>query len=121
MRTIDDGKIVIGNRVGISNSSIVAVSLVQIGDDVLIGGDCRIYDNDFHPIDFESRVGNDRTKIKCEAVNIEKGAFIGAGTIILKGVTIGEKSVIGAGSVVTTSVPAGEIWAGNPARYIRRI
>ena len=50
---------------------------------------------------------------------IENGAFIGADALILKGVTIGEKAVIGAGSVVTKSVPAGETWAGNPARKIR--
>lgn len=54
-------------------------------------------------------------------VVIKDGVFIGAHCIILKGVTIGEKSIIGAGSVVTKSIPDGEIWAGNPAKFIRRI
>ena len=54
-------------------------------------------------------------------VVIKDGAFIGAHCIILKGVSIGEKSVVGAGSVVTKSIPDGEIWAGNPAKFIRRI
>ena len=52
---------------------------------------------------------------------IKDNAFIGAHSIILKGVTIGENSIIGAGSVVTKSVPDNQIWAGNPARFIRNI
>jgi acetyltransferase-like isoleucine patch superfamily enzyme len=54
-------------------------------------------------------------------VVIRDGAFIGAHTIVLKGVTIGERSVVGAGSVVTKDIPDGEIWAGNPARFIRKL
>lgn len=46
-------------------------------------------------------------------------SFIGAGSIILPGVTIGDKCVIGAGSVVTKSVPDGEVWGGCPARFIK--
>lgn len=52
---------------------------------------------------------------------IEDNVFIGARCIILKGVTIGENSIVGAGSVVTKSIPANEIWAGNPAKFIRKI
>ena len=48
-------------------------------------------------------------------------AFIGAHSIVLKGVTIGKHSVIGAGSVVTKNIPDNEVWAGNPARFIRRL
>lgn len=54
-------------------------------------------------------------------VVIKNGVFIGANSIILKGVTIGEKAIVGAGSVVTRSIPDGEIWAGNPAKFIRKI
>lgn len=53
-------------------------------------------------------------------VHIRRNAFIGAGTLITKPVTIGENSVVGAGSVVTKDIPAGEVWAGNPARFIKR-
>lgn len=53
-------------------------------------------------------------------VSIGNGAFIGAHSIILKGVSIGEKSIVGAGSVVTKGIPDGEVWAGNPAQFIRK-
>lgn len=49
---------------------------------------------------------------------VKAGARIGAGAIILGGVTIGENAIIGAGAVVTQDVPDGETWAGNPARKI---
>lgn len=52
---------------------------------------------------------------------IRKGASIGAGAVILCGIEIGENAMIGAGSVVTKSIPAGEVWVGNPARFVRRI
>ena len=54
-------------------------------------------------------------------VKIEDNAFVGARSMILKGITIGKNSIIGAGSVVTKSVPENEIWAGNPARFVRKI
>lgn len=116
-----NGKIQIGNNVGISNSAIVSQESIVIEDDVLIGGSCKIYDTDFHSLDFEKRIMSDDPDIKTKPVLIKKGAFIGAHSIILKGVTIGEKAVIGAGSVVTKSVPDGEIWAGNPAKFINKI
>lgn len=47
---------------------------------------------------------------------VKEGASIGAGAIILPGVTIGEYALIGAGSVVTKDVPPHQIWQGNPAR-----
>jgi len=52
---------------------------------------------------------------------IKKGASIGANSTILAGITIGENAMIGAGSVVTKSVPAGEVWFGNPAKFIRKV
>lgn len=112
-------KITIGDGSGISNCAIFAAKGVTIGRQVMIGAGVKIYDTDFHPVDFTARMENKPPKKA--AVTIENGAFIGAHSIILKGVTIGEKSVIGAGSVVTGNVPANEIWAGNPARFIRKI
>ncbi len=59
--------------------------------------------------------------MKCAPIKIDEDVFIGAGWIVVRGVTIGKGSVIGAGSVVTKMVPAGQVWAGNPARYIRDV
>lgn len=53
-------------------------------------------------------------------VHIKRGAFLGANTVIVKPVTIGENAVVGAGSIVTKDIPDGEIWAGNPARLIKK-
>ena len=53
-------------------------------------------------------------------VMIEDGCFIGTNTIICNNVIIGENSIIGAGSVVTKDVPKNEIWAGNPAKFIKK-
>lgn len=53
-------------------------------------------------------------------VHIKKRAHIGANTIICKPVTIGEDAIVGAGSIVTKNIPANEVWAGNPAKFIRK-
>lgn len=53
-------------------------------------------------------------------VRIKKGAFIGTKTIICNAVTIGEGAIIGAGSIVTKNIPDNEVWAGNPARFIKK-
>lgn len=119
--TVYDGKIVIGNRVGISNSCFFSQESIIIEDDVMIGGGCMIFDTDFHPLSYQSRIIDDQNKTKSAPVRICKGAFIGARSIIMKGVTIGEHSVVGAGSVVTKSIPKDEVWGGNPARFIYKL
>lgn len=58
---------------------------------------------------------------KLEKTFIKEGASIGAGSTILCGITIGENAMIGIGSVVTKDVPAGEVWVGNPAKFLKRI
>lgn len=106
---------------GISNSTIVCWRRIEIGDFVNIGGDCKIWDTDFHSTDPVSRVHKDNVNVKTQDIKICDYAFIGGGSIILKGVIIGRNSVIAAGSVVTKSIPDNEIWGGNPASFIRRL
>ena len=57
---------------------------------------------------------------KQSGIKIGEYAFIGARTIICSNVEIGENSIVGAGSVVTKNIPPNEIWAGNPAKFIKR-
>ena len=49
---------------------------------------------------------------------VRKGATIGAGSTIIPGIEIGENAMVGAGSVVTKNIPAGKVWAGNPAKQL---
>lgn len=116
-----DGKIKIGNNVGISNATVVSRASVIIGDNVRIGGSCKIYDTDFHSVMLEERLQERDMGIVSRPVVIKEGAFIGAHCIILKGVVIGKGAVVGAGSVVAKSIPDEEIWAGNPAVFIKKV
>lgn len=114
-----NAKIKIGDNVGMSNVTIFACESITIGDDVLLGGSVKIYDTDFHWLNYDRRISEQGGATK--PIIINNGAFIGAHTIILKGVTIGKKSIVGANSVVTKNIPEGEIWAGNPAKFIKYI
>lgn len=120
---VDRGAVLtIGDNVGMSQAALICHKSITIGNNVKIGGGVCIYDTDFHSLDPVIRRSSEDLKNRAEKpVVIGNDVFIGAKSIILKGVTIGENSVIGAGSVVTKSVPANQIWAGNPARFIRNI
>ena len=74
----------------------------------------------FHSLNTSIRNSNqDRLHAKRKHVNIGDNVFIGAHTTILKGVTIGNNVIIGACSVITKDIPENEIWAGNPANFIK--
>lgn len=117
-----NAEIIIGNNVKISNSTIFCTNKITIESNVMIGGSCKIWDTDFHALDKTIRESiNDKANAVSHPIKIEKNVFIGSSTIILKGVVIGESSIIGAGSVVTKSIPKNQIWAGNPAKFIKVI
>lgn len=119
-----DARLIIGNNVGISQTSLIASNAdIIIGDNVLMGAGTKIYSSDFHSLNNECRRDStiDSANCKSKTVCIGNDVFVGAGTTILKGVSIGSKSIVGAGSVVTHSIPSNEIWAGNPAKMIRKI
>ena len=88
----------------------------------MIGGGCRIFDTDFHPIEATRRADPKTVNEgKSAPVIIEDNVFIGTNCIIGKGVHIGHGAVVAAGSVVARSIPANEIWGGNPARFLKKI
>ena len=118
----------IGDRVGISSACLWAKERITIGNDVNIGGDCIIIDNDAHPIDYiqrrslyikEAGLEAFYSKIISSPVEIGDDVWIGARCIILKGVHVGARSIIAAGSVVTKDIPADVIAGGNPCKVIR--
>ncbi len=117
-----DAELTIGENVGVSQAAIICHHKITIGNDVKIGGGVCIYDTDFHSLDPNIRKSKEDIKHKVKKpVIICDNAFIGAQSLILKGVTIGENSIVGAGSVVAKSIPANQIWAGNPAKFIKEI
>jgi acetyltransferase-like isoleucine patch superfamily enzyme len=111
--------IVIGDEVGISGATICSAMSVTIGSRSMLGADVIICDTDFHPVLPEGRRhAKPPIPTNDDAVKIGADVFVGARSIVLKGVAIGDGSVIGAGSVVTGDVPARSIAAGVPARVI---
>jgi acetyltransferase-like isoleucine patch superfamily enzyme len=115
-----DASLQIGDNTGFSGTSIYCTNSIFIGKYCNFGGNTSIWDTDFHPLNYEERRKNsDDTSTK--PIIIGDDVFVGANTIILKGVTIGDRVIIGAGSVVTKNIPANQIWAGNPAKFIRNL
>jgi len=114
-----NAKLVLNDNSGFSGVSIYCSTNIEIGQFVTCGGNVSIWDTDFHPLNFRDRRQNLSNKINSAPIVIGHDVFIGANSIILKGVTVGCRSIIGAGSVVSKNIPEDEIWAGNPARFIK--
>ncbi len=118
----------IGDNVGISGATIYARKGIYIGENTCIGGNCKILDNDFHPIEAETRNrllrdvdGGDSGIIPSREIRIGKNCFIGCNSIILKGTVLGDGCVVGAGAVVCGKFEKNCVIAGNPAKVIRRL
>lgn len=124
-----EAEIVIGDNVGISGATIYARRGIYIGKNTCIGGNCKILDNDFHPIDAEERRkllddihgGDVANLIPARRIIIGENCFIGCNAIILKGTTLGDGCVVGAGAVVSGSFEENCVIAGNPARVIKKL
>lgn len=115
-----EATLLIGTKVGMSNTTIVATKSVKIGNNVMIGGGVTIVDTDFHSLNpLHWHTNADLENMVSLPVEIKDNIFIGMDSIILKGVTIGNNVVIAAGTVVTKNIPDNEIWGGNPAQFIR--
>ena len=100
----------IGNNVTVK-SGVQLWDGVELEDNVFVGPNVT-FTNDLFP----------RSKVHKtpERTLVKKGASIGANATILAGITIGEGAMVGAGSVVTKSIPAGEVWSGNPAKFLKK-
>jgi acetyltransferase-like isoleucine patch superfamily enzyme len=121
---IRNGRIRIGDNTGCSAAVFSSRNSIVVGNNVKIGGNVRIYDHDYHSVDYLVRRDpqQDFDNEKSASVVIGDDVFIGANAIILKSVTIGDRSVIGAGSVVSLKeIPSDSLVAGNPARVIRNL
>ena len=123
----DHGKnIFLGSDVSIGmNCTFVDNEKIQIGSRVLLASNVQIYTSS-HPVLPGERLIFDPEKRKttffrtyARPVVIEDNVWIGAGCILLPGVTIGENSVIGAGSIVNRPIPANCVAVGNPCRVVR--
>lgn len=107
-----ENDVVIGNNVTIK-SGVQLWDGIELEEDVYIGPNVT-FTNDKYP-----RSKNEKWQM--EKTVVRRGASIGAGTVILCGIEIGEYAMIGAGSVVTKDVPVGELWMGNPAKFVRKV
>lgn len=117
LRTMGPGaEIVVGDGVGMSGTSVCATTSVRIGARTLLGADTLVTDTDSHALSAEDRAS--RRPAASAPVVMGEDVFVGARSVVLKGVTIGDGAVIGACSVVTRDVPAGAIAAGVPAKVV---
>lgn len=121
-----ESKIKIGNNVGISGATIYARNSIEIGDNTLIGGNCKIIDNDFHPVNTEERIKQIKNRnglvnyeIPSKPIKIGKNCFIGCNAMILKGTILGDNCVVGAGSIVSGKFNDNCMIVGNPGKVIR--
>lgn len=126
------GFIKIGNYCFVGkNTNIWSAKKIIIGNRVLIAHNVNIFDSDTHPIDSRSRhrhfveivkKGHPKEiELNEQEVVIGDDVWIGASSIVLKGVNIGKGAVVGAGSVVTKDVKPYTVVAGNPTRIIKEI
>lgn len=116
-----------GNKVIVNmNCTFLDNNRINIGNNVMIAPDVKIF-TATHSVKLSERMPERKSPGAsiCDTialpVTIEDGVWIGGGSIILSGVTIGRNTVIGAGSVVTKNIPENSIAVGNPCRVIKEI
>lgn len=112
-------QILIGEKTRIHGTCIHAYQSVEIGKNCLIAANCHIIDCNGHACSFDDVENRIRTRGEIRPVKIEDNVWVGAGTMILPGVTIGRGSIISANSVVTKNIPPMVLAGGNPAIVIK--
>lgn len=106
-----EGDVIIGDRVTVK-SGVHLWDGVRLEDDVFVGPNVT-FTNDTYP-------RSKRRPARFAVTVVQQGASIGAGAVLLPGLTIGAGAMVGAGAVVTRSVPRGTTVVGNPARIVRQ-
>jgi len=106
----------IGQNVFINHGcSFLDIGGITVEDDVLIGPKVSVI-TESHPLN-----PSERKSLLAKPIVIKRNAWIGAGAIILPGVTVGENAVVAAGAVVSKDVPANTVVAGVPAKVVKTI
>lgn len=133
------GTVTIGDRSSIGGGALIVCSQsegIHIGNQVMLSWDVTLMDSDAHSLDPEVRANDafdwhagvqagrqgcfkDWASVRSAPIRIHDNAWIGFGSAVLKGVTIGKGAVVGSKSVVSRSIPAYTVFAGNPARFVR--
>ncbi len=136
----NQARVQVGDRSYISpGTTLTAREAITIGSDVMISWQVQIIDHDGHALNWAQRradilqqnadhragknfrTSKDWSQVICKPISIGDKVWIGFGSSILKGVTIGEGAIIGAQSVVTRDIEAWTIVAGNPARVVKQL
>lgn len=113
-----DSFIKIGDNVFIGHAcEFVCTTEISIGNDCLIASN-TIFNDAGHEYFKHTKIN--KQPVTTKKITIEEDVWIGASSVILQGVTIGKGAIIGAGSVVNKSIPEYEVWAGVPARLIKK-
>lgn len=122
-RYLEAPELAIGDGTFIGHDcSFTAGKSIRIGNHCLLAGGVRVSDQDGHPLNAEQRrAGQPTPWADVHPVVIGDDVWIGAGAVVLKGVTIGDRAIIGTRAVVTKDVPADCVFAGNPARVVKRL
>lgn len=120
--TFDQPRLVIKDRAAIGwNTKITVSKEVIIEEDAIVSYDCRISDTDGHRREADLRAAGVRPAPQdVLPIRICRHAWIGNGTHVMKGVTIGEGTIIGANSVVVSTIPPYSLALGNPAEVLCR-
>lgn len=120
------------------NVSIGRFSNIEIGKHVSINQGCNLYGDfgiiigDYSKLSpyvqlysanyiYNKHKHIGESGVRGQQIIIGKNVWIGASSIVLSGVKIGDNSIIGAMSLVNKNIPSGEMWAGNPIKFIKRI